>query len=101
MVRKTVTDFTPTEDQMKMLDALKDRPIVYDEDAPCYSDEELQTFRRLAEERKAGSRKQTITLRISSGSLNRAKSLGKGYTSILASILENVLNDPVKLRELL
>ncbi len=47
MVRKTVTDFTPTEDQIKILEALKDRPIVYDEDAPCYSDEELQSFRKV------------------------------------------------------
>ncbi|MEI3175137.1 MAG: BrnA antitoxin family protein [Lachnospiraceae bacterium] len=38
--------------------------------------------------------KQTVTIRLSPQALKKARSLGKGYTSVLSRILENALNDP-------
>ena len=40
-----------TPEQIAMLDALKDRPIVYDEDSPAPTPETLEAFRRAAMER--------------------------------------------------
>ena len=36
-----------TPEQIKRLDALKDRPIVFDEDCPEMTDEQLRQFRRV------------------------------------------------------
>ena len=36
-----------TPEQIKRLDALKDRPIVYDEDCPEMTDEQLKQFKRV------------------------------------------------------
>lgn len=36
-----------TPEQIKRLDALKDRPITFDEDCPEMTDEQLKKFRRV------------------------------------------------------
>ena len=42
---KPGTPLTP--EQIKRLDALKDRPIVFDEDCPEMTDEQLKLFKRV------------------------------------------------------
>ena len=42
---KPGTPLTP--EQIKRLDALKDRPIVFDEDCPEMTDEQLKQFKRV------------------------------------------------------
>lgn len=37
----------PTQEEIKLLNALKDRPIVYDEDSPELTDEQLSQFHRI------------------------------------------------------
>jgi len=82
-----------TEEQIKMLEALKTRPVQPDENCPELTDEELLQFSRIANERQSERKKQTVTLRLSPQALNKAKSLGKGYTTVLSRILENALAD--------
>ncbi|MBR6923828.1 MAG: BrnA antitoxin family protein, partial [Oscillospiraceae bacterium] len=48
---------------------------------------------RVSEQRREERRKQTVTLRLSPQALKTAKSLGKGYTSVLSRILESALTD--------
>ena len=43
--------------------------------------------------------KQTVTLRLSPQAMRRAKSLGKGYTSVLSRIIENALLDPATIQK--
>ena len=81
------------EEQIKMLEALKTRPVQPDENCPELTDEELLQFSRIANERQSERKKQTVTLRLSPQALNKAKSLGKGYTTVLSRILENALAD--------
>ena len=80
-------------EQIHMLEKAEEMPIVYDEDSPELSDEELSQFKRISEIRNENRRKQTVTLRLSPNALKKAKSLGKGYTSVLSRILEAALND--------
>lgn len=42
----------PTPEQIERLRALKDRPIVFDEDCPELTDEELKQFKRFYPRRK-------------------------------------------------
>ena len=65
-----------------------------DDEYPAFTEEELSKFKRISDEKKIGRQKQTVTLRLSGQALNKAKSLGKGYTSILSRILESALEDP-------
>ena len=62
------------------LEALKEKPVTYDEDCPQLTEEQLAQF-RLAIERR--------------------QSLGKGYTRVLSDIVETVLNDDVLLKSFL
>ncbi len=82
-----------TDDQKKMLMDAGKRPIEFTEDSPELTDEELAQFYRVSEKRKEERRKQTVTLRLSAQALDTAKSLGKGYTSVLSRILESALRD--------
>ena len=94
VVRKDIDINKPlSDDEKKMLERVDKMPIVYDEDSPELTPEQLTEFRRVSEMRNNERRKQTVTLRLSPSALSKAKSLGKGYTSVLARILEEALKD--------
>ncbi len=102
VIRKNIDVSKPlSEKQIKMLNALKDRPVEFDEDCPELTEEELKQFKRISEANREERRKQTVTLRLSPQALKKAKSLGKGYTSILSRMLENDLSDNEKIKNYL
>ena len=54
IVRSTLKRGEPlTQEQIERLDALKDRPIVFDEDSPELTPETYAAFKRAAAERNA------------------------------------------------
>ena len=84
----------PTQEQIAMLKRAAEMPFPADSEYPEFTDEELRQFTRISEERRSDRQKQTVTLRLSPQALKKAKSLGKGYTSVLSRILEWALDDP-------
>jgi uncharacterized protein (DUF4415 family) len=82
-----------TQEELKTLERAGKMPIVFDEDSPELTEEELKGFRRVSEENRLARNKQTVTLRLSPQALRKARSLGKGYTSVLSRILEEALSD--------
>lgn len=83
----------PSKEQMDMLSKLETSENVYDDECPELSADQLAEFHRISADRRAERRKQSVTLRLSPKALNKAKSLGKGYTSVLSRILESALED--------
>ena len=94
-MRKTI-DITksPSREQIEMLTKAAKLPIHEKAEYPEFSEKELLQFKRISGERRADRQKQTVTLRLSPQALEKARSLGKGYTSVLSRILEKALNDP-------
>ena len=90
-----------TEKQIRMIREAVNQPVVFDEDNPELTDEQLAGFRRVHEQNKAERRRQNVTLRLSPQAIRKAKALGKGYSGILSRIVENTLNDPAALRKYL
>ncbi len=80
----------PTPEQIDILQLAEKRTLSVDAEYPEFTDVELQQFRRVAQSRQ----KQTVTIRLSPRALSKAKSLGKGYTSVLGRILENAMENP-------
>ena len=102
MVQKQI-DITaaPTPEQIKMLEMAAQMPIPDDAEYPEFSAEDLRQFKRISDVRKSERQKQTIALRLSPQAINKAKSLGKGYTSVLSRIIENALDHPEIIRQFL
>lgn len=94
MVKNIDVTKAPTKEQIKMLESAKKLLVSSDDEYPAFTDEELSQFKRISDEKKIDRQKQVVTLRLSRQALNKAKSLGKGYTSILSRILESALEDP-------
>jgi len=99
MVKETLrAGQKPTKAQIKEIRAAEKRPITYTDDAPCLTVEELAEFKQInAENRK----KIPCTLRISKKSLDWWKSLGEGYTAVMARMLEDAQNHPDILRKII
>ena len=96
ITRKEINLNTPlTEAQIEMLNTL----AVPDEDCPELTLEQLAKFKRISEANRESRCKQTVTLRLSPQAMRRAKSLGKGYTSVLSRIVENALLDPATIQK--
>ncbi|MFP3040704.1 BrnA antitoxin family protein [Treponema primitia] len=71
----------------------KKRPINL-EDAPELSPEALKEFAHLAAERDRKKKRQVVTLRLAPGDVAKYKSLGKGYTGIMADVLRYAVDNP-------
>lgn len=94
IIRTTLEERGPiTPEEIEMLKKTEKMPIVFDEDCPELTEEELKGFYRVKEANRTERNKQTVTLRISPQALRKARSLGKGYTSVLSRILEGALED--------
>lgn len=98
IIKKTIDRTAElTQEQLKMLKEAENTPYVYDEENPILTKEELSQFKRVSdiiEEERKGTNKQNITLRLSPKTISKAKMLGKGYTRILAKIIEKALDNP-------
>ena len=73
-------------------------PIVADEDSPVYTPEQLAY---LYSESKKLSRKQTIGIRLNQNTIEQYKTLGKGYTGIMAAVLDYAIKHPNVLKEVI
>ena len=72
-------------------------PPVYDPDCPPSTPEALKEFAHLAAERNRRKKKQSITIRIAPDILESYKTMGNGYTGIMADVLKYAVNNPAVL----
>ena len=69
------------------------RPIIFDDDAPELTDEQLAQFAVLAKKQRDDRKKSVLSLRVSKETLAKAKLLGRGYTGVLSRLLDMAIND--------
>jgi uncharacterized protein (DUF4415 family) len=74
----------------------KKHPITYDKDSPKSTPEALEEFAAMAREIRKNKKsiKPVIALRIAPETLKKYKSLGRGYTGIMADVLDYAANNP-------
>ena len=82
-----------TAKQIKEIEDASRHPIVFDDDSPEFTYEEMLKMIKETKKRREEPKKQVITLRLSTPTVNKAKAVGKGYTSFLSRLVENAIND--------
>lgn len=71
ITKKNIDIYAPlTEGQKTMLEKSAADPIVFDEDCPELTAEELSEFKRVSDVRREERRKQTVTIRLSHQALS-------------------------------
>ena len=70
------------------------RPVKYTEEFPPLSQDALKEFAQLAAERNRRKKKQPITIRVAPDVLESYKTMGSGYTAIMADVLAYAVNNP-------
>jgi uncharacterized protein (DUF4415 family) len=78
----------------RVVRAAKKHPEAYDPECPPSSPEALREFAHLSAERNRAKRKKAVTIRIVPDCLEKSTALGKGYTSIMADVLNYAANNP-------
>lgn len=91
----------PTEEMLQQVAEAAKRPIVFDEDCPELTDDQIAEIKMLMRQQKSRRLKRVVSLRLSNESYEKAKKFGDGYTSVLSKILESALNNPKILEECL
>jgi len=90
----------PTKEELKQMKAeikaARKMPKVYDPDCPPSSPEALAEFAAMAREMRKNHRNPSpvVALRVKPDALSKYKALGKGYTSIMADVLNYVADNP-------
>ena len=75
----------PTKAQLKKIERAANMPLVSDKDSPVYTAKQLAY---LYSESKRISKKQTVGIRLKQQTIEQYKNFGKGYTGIMASVLD-------------
>jgi uncharacterized protein (DUF4415 family) len=88
----------PTTEQIEQINRAAGITVIPDEDSPVYSLEQLAYL--CAEARKRNV-KQTVGIRLNKKTVERYKALGKGYTGIMAAVLEYSIAHPEILKRAL
>jgi len=87
----------PPKEAIKEARKAARKPIHYTEDCPPSSSEALKEFAHLAAERNRRKKKKSITIRIAPDVLETYKTMGEGYTGIMADVLKYAVNNPAVL----
>ena len=75
--------------------------VSFDADSPELTDEQLSAIRQAYLQAKENDRLESVSLRLKHRTVIKAKSLGSGYTSIIARVIEKVLDNPEWIRMIL
>ena len=84
----------PTKEQIEEIRQAVKKPIVYDEDCPPLTKEQLKEFARIAKEQRKLQKKQVVAIRLSPETAEKVKALGKGYSSVLSRIIDEAFRNP-------
>jgi uncharacterized DUF497 family protein len=88
----------PSREEMKRIRAeLKEaakHPIVYTKNCPKSTPEALKEFAMKRAEMNRRKRRQTVTIRIQPEVLEKYKTLGRGYSGIMADVLMLAADNP-------
>ena len=86
----------PIKEQIKRIRAAARSPINYTTDCPKSTPEALAEFAAKARELRQKNKvtKPAVTIRVSPVCLSKYKSLGSGYTGIMADVLDYVADNP-------
>jgi uncharacterized protein (DUF4415 family) len=88
----------PTKEELKRIKAeikaARKMPPVYDPDCPPSSPEALKEIAHLAAERNRRKKKRSVTIRVAPDILEGYKTMGDGYTGIMADVLKYALDNP-------
>ena len=86
----------PTKEQIKEIRAAAKAPIIFTPDCPDSTPEALAEFAAKARELRQSMKatKPAVTIRVSAACLSKYKALGKGYTGIMADVLDYVADNP-------
>jgi len=84
----------PPKEVIRRVNEIAKKPINYTKDCPPSSPEALKEFAHLAAERNRRKKKQSVTIRISPDVLASYKTMGSGYTGIMADVLKYAIDNP-------
>ena len=93
---KLKTGEKPTKEQIKRIERAATMPIVSDDDSPVYTPEQLA---HLYLESKRLNKKQTVGIRLNQKTIEQYKNLGRGYTGIMAAVLDYAITHPEVLKK--
>ena len=88
----------PTKKQLERIERAAKIPIVSDVDSPVYSPEQLA---QLFWESKKLNKKQTVGIRLTQKTVEQYKNFGKGYTGVMAAVLDYAIRHPEVLKKAL
>lgn len=83
----------PSKEAIEEVEAAAKRPIVFDDESPRFTKEQMRIMAEKARERRAEEKKPVVALRVTPSTLELARATGKGYTGFLSRLLDLAIND--------
>ncbi len=94
IVKKIVrTGEKPTVKMLKEIEKAENSPVIFDDECPELTEDELAKMAEIARARRNAEKKIAVSVRLSPETLAKAKAIGRGYTGFLSRLIDNALND--------
>jgi len=88
----------PTKKQLQRIEQAAELPVVSDNDSPVYTSKQLIY---LYQESKKLNKKKTVGIRLNQKTIEQYKDFGRGYTGIMAAVLDYAIKHPDLLKKAL
>lgn len=100
MVKMKLDELEPgiTNEEAEEIEKASKMELVFDEDSPEMTKEQLMQFKRLNHYSRL---KKNVSIRLSESTIQKAKSYGKGYTSFLSRLIDCAINDEAMVKKCL
>ena len=95
---KLMSSDIPNREQIERIKEASCKPVADDTDSPVYT---LEQLTHLYLESKKLCKKQTVGIRLSHKTVEQYRNMGKGYTGIMAAVLDYAIKNPDVLRNAL
>ncbi|MBQ9273075.1 MAG: BrnA antitoxin family protein [Mogibacterium sp.] len=89
----------PSDEALNEVLKASDKPVVFDEESPHFTKEEMRVMALKAKTKKEKNKKPVVALRVSPDTLELAKATGKGYTGFMSRLLDLAINDADMVRK--
>lgn len=91
----------PTPEQIAEIEAAASRPVVFDDDCPELTPEQLDIVAAMARERRNHSDREIVSIPVSSAACKKIRTMTNNYTAVMGRLLEMALNNPQMVRQCL
>lgn len=100
IIKKTIDITQPlSSEQRNSVRIAASKPLMFDEDAPELTDDEIEEIKSIIDIRKSDEEGQDVTIHLTEKSMEKVRTFGSDYKGILNRLMDLAMSEPELLKK--